>query len=221
MSEEKLPPRVPPGTPEGGQFTSDGGGHGVKNKLTEAIRKYSSDPGRDLEYSHMPSAKRISDTIPKAAWGHHEEDDDNDDEVPKFGSQEELDALLGEEFTGYLGQAAVDKLLREKRGHIKGAFHRDGIGDIDLLWGDGKIGLSHIIDRRSTEKKKGYDGEHIKRVLEHIEETINKGVFKSQNQRGDITFVYNGYGVSIAPTYHGNKITYLLTAFKNDRSAKK
>ena len=47
----------------------------------------------------------------------------------------ELTTLLGEEFKGYKGQEAVNKLLQEKRGHVKGAFHREDMGDIDLLWG--------------------------------------------------------------------------------------
>ncbi|MCD8265629.1 MAG: hypothetical protein LUC33_00600, partial [Prevotellaceae bacterium] len=45
---------------------------------------------------------------------------------------------------------AFDFLLKKRGGHLKGVFHRDEIGDIDLIWGDapsddrGK-GLAHII----------------------------------------------------------------------------
>lgn len=46
-----------------------------------------------------------------------------------------LDNLLGKEYVGVKGQAAIDKLMQEKQGHVKGAFHREDIGDIDLLWG--------------------------------------------------------------------------------------
>ena len=49
-----------------GKFT-DGSDGSERNKTVAAIRKYSSDPTRDLEYSHLPSAKRIADSIPKKA----------------------------------------------------------------------------------------------------------------------------------------------------------
>ena len=65
---------------------------------------------------------------------------------------EELVDLLGVEFKGYKGQDAVNKLLEEKQGHIKGAFHRDDIGDIDLIWGNDNVGLQHIIRQREKEK---------------------------------------------------------------------
>ena len=33
--------------------------------------------------------------------------------------------LIGEEYVGIKGQAAVDKLMAEKQGHIKDAFYRE------------------------------------------------------------------------------------------------
>ena len=168
------------------------------------------------EISNLPSASRLA--------RNYEEKFGNDDEAYEYGSQEELDALLGEEFKGVKGQAAVDKLLKEKRGHVKGAFHRDDIGDIDLFWGNDHIGLNHIIVRRGKEYARRNSEEktkHIQDVLRHITETVEKGVFKRQNARGDIEFLHNGDGVAIAPTYHGNKITYLLTAYKNENSKEK
>lgn len=47
------------------------------------------------------------------------------------------------------GRRAVFYMLEQRRGHIKGAFHRADLGDIDLVWGDSEIGLHHIIARRS------------------------------------------------------------------------
>ena len=73
----------------------------------------------------------------------------------EFGSQEELDNLLGEEFKGYKGQDAVDKLLKEKRGHVKNAFTRPEIGGIDLVWGDENGGLLHTIMRRDKMLRNG------------------------------------------------------------------
>ena len=140
----------------------------------------------------------------------------------QISSKTELDELLGEEFKDLKGQVAIDKLMSEKRGHVKGAFHRDDIGDIDVFWGNDNVGLKHIIKQRFNEKSEINEAtQHVDDVLKHIEETVDKGVFRKQNQRGDMEFVYNGYGVAIAPTYHNNKITYLLTAYKNKRSKNK
>lgn len=129
----------------------------------------------------------------------------------EFGSQEELDNLLGEEFKGYKGQDAVDKLLKEKRGHVKGAFHREDIGDIDLLWGNDYVGLQHIIERRAQQ------GINVDKFLLNIADVVQYGKFKSKNDRGNFEFWHDGKLAVIAPEYHGNKITYVLTAYKQSK----
>lgn len=164
-----------------GKFTNGGGD--TTNKKIAAIRKYSDDPDRDI-------AK---------------------DDTPRFGSREELDRLLGEEFTGVKGQAAVNKLLNEKRGHVKGAFHRDDIGDIDLLWGNDRVGLCHILQRRNEQ------GINAENFIEALSEVVKKGEFQKKNERGNFEFWHNGKVVVIAPEYHGNKITYMLTAYKRTK----
>lgn len=122
--------------------------------------------------------------------------------------QEELDALLGEEFKGVKGQAAVDKLLKEKRGHVKGAFHRDDIGDIDLFWGNDDVGLRHIISRREEQGIDGID------FIQDLSNVVEKGDFEKKNKLGNFEFRYGRKVVVIAPEYHGNKITYVLTSYK-------
>lgn len=55
-------------------------------------------------------------------------------------------------------QEAITHLLETKEGQVAGAFHKEGLGDIDLVWG--KItdaenhkgyGLAHILDKRTAE----------------------------------------------------------------------
>ncbi len=199
-----------------GKFTNTTGGSGsddVKEQIAWARRN---------EIDLPLNADGSLDTF-KLGKMYNERDESadslQDNDVPKFGSQEELDALLGEEFKGVKGQAAIDKLLKEKRGHVKGAFHRDDIGDIDIFWGNEHVGLQHIIIQRMSEKENPSEKlAHVNDVLQNIEATISNGKFRKQNKRGDMEFVLNGYGVAIAPTYHNNKITYLLTAYKNEKS---
>ncbi len=137
-------------------------------------------------------------------------------ELPTFeendaGSENELIALLGQEFTGYKGQEAVNKLLQEKHGHIRAAFHRDDIGDIDLLWGNDNLGLQHILLRRTEQ------GINANEFVKDISEVVEQGSFKQRNDRGNFEFWHKGKMAVIAPEYHDNKITYLLTAYKRKK----
>lgn len=79
--------------------------------------------------------------------------------------------LYGNEITGknLRNEKAVSVLLSMKHGHIKDAFHRDGIGDIDLVWGNDNAGLQHIIKRR---RECGQDPE---KAVKYLPEIINKG----------------------------------------------
>lgn len=128
-----------------------------------------------------------------------------------------IDEILGEEFKGYKGQAAIDKLLQEKHGHVKGAFHRDDIGDIDLLWGNDRLGLQHIILQRRKEKETEEEKvRHVNELLSNLGESIEKAHFKKKNNRGNFEFQYEKSYIVIAPEYHGNQITYVLTAYKRN-----
>ena len=135
----------------------------------------------------------------------------SDDEETEGAVGENIEALLGEEFKGVKGQEAIDKLLQERRGHVKGAFHRDDTGDIDLLWGNDRLGMQHIILQREKEKEG-----HANEILSDLSSAIEQGTFKKRNNRGNFEFKYGKSYVVIAPEYHGNKITYLLTAYKRN-----
>ena len=37
------------------------------------------------------------------------------------------------------------------KGQVAGAFHKEGLGDIDLVWGDSKMGLAHILEQRAKQ----------------------------------------------------------------------
>ena len=129
-------------------------------------------------------------------------------------NQPSLEEILGQEYKGYKGQAAIDKLLREKQGHIRAAFHRDDIGDIDLLWGNDYLGLQHIILHREEQ------GINATEFLKDLAEVIDKGIFKKKNSKGNFEFIHDRKMVIIAPEYNGNKITYVLTAYKTKAQKK-
>jgi hypothetical protein len=115
---------------------------------------------------------------------------------------------MGRECRGTKGQAAVDLLAREKQGHVKAAFYRDDIGEIDLFWGDERSGLSHIITRRKEE------GNNPAVFLKNIADVIERGQAFSNNKYPDrISIAYKGKVAIIALELRGTVTTALLTAF--------
>ncbi|WP_041200429.1 DUF3519 domain-containing protein [Helicobacter pylori] len=79
------------------------------------------------------------------------------------------------------GLSAINKLLETKKGFVAGAFHKEGLGDIDLVWGNKDYGLEHILKRREEQAiaKKGLNETEAKEyalsVVKSIPEIIEKG----------------------------------------------
>lgn len=148
------------------------------------------------------------------------EEEVNRDELGKFakkagGSSKSLKDFLGQEYTGVKGQAAVEKLLKEKQGHVKAAFTREDIGDIDLVWGDDEKGLAHLIKRRTE------DGNYLpEEVLNNLAEVIEKGRL-NKNKAGRYQIWHKGFVAIIAPDYNGEDMRWVITGFKQDKPDKK
>lgn len=120
----------------------------------------------------------------------------------------DIKEFLGEEFKGYKGQAAINKLLKEKRGHIKDAFYRKDIGSITLAWGDSKRGLCHLIERR---KSKNID---IEQFLSNLTEVIEKGKkYSHPKYKNRCLIWFQGKEVSICYDYNGEKMNWIITGF--------
>ncbi len=112
-----------------------------------------------------------------------------------------------------LGKAKeAAKFLRKNRGgYLKGVFHRDDIGNIDLVWGNDKAGLQHII-RRHIEEQDDFDS--INEAIDAIGQTIQNGKIISNSDR-HCTIDDGTYRVGIAKDEQGN---WVLTAYDNSRS---
>ncbi|GAA9844191.1 DUF3519 domain-containing protein [Helicobacter pylori] len=86
------------------------------------------------------------------------------------------------------GLGAINKLLETNEGFVAGAFHKQGLGDIDLVWGNKDYGLEHILKRREEQAMaKGLNEteakEYALNVVKTIPEVINKGVKVDNNGR--------------------------------------
>lgn len=138
----------------------------------------------------------------------------------KFGSGEdekgdtEFPEEWGEEFKDVKGKAAIDKLLQEKRGFVKGAFEREDIGGISLVWGEAGrpkteegYGIAHIIRRRKEL------GQNLEKVLNDLQEVVEKGKLKVQ-ENGRFYIKLGGQSVIVKPKFNGKKLQFVLTSFE-------
>lgn len=62
------------------------------------------------------------------------------------------------------GKNAIQKLLSEKQGQVAGAFYKEGLGEIDLVWGNNKGGLEHIFNKRKSEFLNGLKNKNINEI---------------------------------------------------------
>ncbi|MFP6055723.1 DUF3519 domain-containing protein [Helicobacter pylori] len=113
------------------------------------------------------------------------------------------------------GLGAINKLLETKKGFVVGAFHKEGLGDIDLVYGTPKTkdsngyGLAHILERRiSNEMKKGLNEteakEYALNIVKSIPEVLEKGT-KGTDHLGRVFVDY------------GNKRVGLNNEWKNEK----
>ncbi|WRB39980.1 DUF3519 domain-containing protein [Helicobacter pylori] len=99
------------------------------------------------------------------------------------------------------GLGAINKLLETKKGFVAGAFHKEGLGDIDLVWGTPKTkesngyGLAHILERRiSNEMKKGLSETEAKEYALNIVKSIPEVLEKGTKGTDDLGRVFVDYG---------------------------
>ncbi|ECW8267733.1 hypothetical protein F3523_05170 [Campylobacter upsaliensis] len=119
---------------------------------------------------------------------------------------------FGENFAGYKGKEAVQKLLEEQRGQVKGAFYKEGLGEIDLVWGDENFGLRHIIEQRT----KQWGEEKALKFISHLNENIEKGQIV-EVQKGRAAIKTDLTTIILDKKENNN---FVLTAFR-DRNNKK
>ncbi|MGL2841098.1 DUF3519 domain-containing protein, partial [Helicobacter pylori] len=126
------------------------------------------------------------------------------------------------------GLGAINKLLETKKGFVAGAFYKEGLGDIDLVWGVPKTkdsngyGLAHILEKREKQYKRlGLTNEQAKErakeLLKQIPEVIEKGI-KDSDYIGHVTIRHNGIEVGLS-SQKGNtplKNHYMITSFETD-----
>jgi len=130
-----------------------------------------------------------------------------------IGIPQEIEKF-GRNFTKFKGKPkeAIAHLIKIKNGQVRGAINKEGIGDIDFIWG--KVlnhkkhtgyGLAHIIDKHGVES--AYEMPEMIRKLDIKRESGNGIILEDDEQR-----------VSIRLDWIGKSKIWVLTAF-NKREA--
>lgn len=104
---------------------------------------------------------------------------------------------------------AVNFLFKKRSGEAKGVFYRDGIGEIDLIWGDSKSGLQYIIDKHVIEQS---DFDSPDAAIERIDDIVRNGEIVDYEDR--VLILKDGYRVVLARTDEGR---FVLTAYDTNR----
>lgn len=119
---------------------------------------------------------------------------------------------------GLTGRQAMQKLVELQRGHIKAAFHRDDIGDIDLVWGDTRAGLCHTIYERLNKNQ------DVQPVINGISNAIANGVRDTKlEDRQNCVLVYGSMRVVISKSFKNDgKVRLMVTAYEpnNEKASK-
>ena len=108
------------------------------------------------------------------------------------------------QFRGKL-RDAVNFLIKKKEGRAKAVLHREGFGDIDIIWGNTKNGLNHII-RKHIIRLDDFDS--IDEMVKIIQDVIENGTYRPHGE--DVRFEKDGYRVVVAKDEDGN---FVLTAY--------
>lgn len=106
------------------------------------------------------------------------------------------------------GAEAVSKLIKEKSGQVAGAFYKKGLGDIDLVWGDDKVGLKKIINKHLL------DFEELGGISKGLNKIIQDGQLITA-KNGVHTIYYKDFKLGLSSGWHNegdNK--WIITAYK-------
>ncbi|WQW54530.1 DUF3519 domain-containing protein [Helicobacter pylori] len=118
----------------------------------------------------------------------------------------------GENYSEFKGDGlgAINKLLETKKGFVAGAFYKEGLGDIDLVWGNKDYGLEHILKRREKQaKNKGLNEQQAKEyalnIVKSIPEVLEKGT-KGTDRLGRVFVDYDNKRVGLNNEWKKEKL---------------
>lgn len=173
----------------------------IKAKIAELEKK------KAEELASKASDKQLAANIEAASAEMDTNAEEENEEIKPIGK-----GVFGNIYDQFKGKvkAAFDFLIKHKSGDLLGVFHREGFGDIDLVWGDDKKGLQHIINDHILVKDP--DFQNIEEAVSRINDIIMSGVIVKEGE-AKIVFEKDGYRVVISKNIHGEKKNWILTSY--------
>ncbi|WRE99345.1 DUF3519 domain-containing protein [Helicobacter pylori] len=142
------------------------------------------------------------------------------------GIKQKLEAQWGPNYSEFKGDGlgAINKLLETKKGFVAGAFHKEGLGDIDLVWGNKDYGLEHILKRRGSDAiDKGMSKEEAKKyalkIINNIPNIISNGKL-SKDDLGRLSIEFENQRVWLNDSWKGETLNnrWVITSYEIDKS---
>ncbi|WQW50270.1 DUF3519 domain-containing protein [Helicobacter pylori] len=150
-----------------------------------------------------PTLKRLIEAIKDM-----QKESEKGSKKPKLDTPSEW----GENYIEFKGDGlgAINKLLETKKGFVAGAFYKEGLGDIDLVWGNKDYGLEHILKRREKQaKNQGLNEQQAKEyalnIAKTIPEVIEKGNAITDNY-GRMAIDYKNIRVGLNDKWDNQKL---------------
>ncbi|EAJ0412463.1 hypothetical protein CA151_05240 [Campylobacter upsaliensis] len=133
------------------------------------------------------------------------------EEERKRAEEKPLKDEFGVNFEGFKGKEAIERLLEEQRGQVKGAFYKEGLGEIDLVWGDENFGLRHILNKHGGE---------FENLARELSEAVENGKIV-KDDKGRLRLEYENKIVGIKDNWKGEKTAHwVVTAYvKKEKEA--
>lgn len=134
---------------------------------------------------------------------------------------------FGKAYNEYSGKPkeAIEYLLKEKNGYVPNAIYKEGIGNIDIIWGEagtgkGGYGLAHIIRRRNEEGNNGEEFvKQLPDIIEHgkiyskIAQIDNEGRYIRKNEEDRVYIGTRDKEIVIRLTWNDETHNWLLTGY--------
>ncbi|MBT0755562.1 putative barnase/colicin E5 family endoribonuclease, partial [Campylobacter upsaliensis] len=186
----------------------------IYNQLREAFKKGHHTTKQILEANNIKQdsvqAKEVIDSI--AQTRQYLEDTFNIKPLEEFGTN------YAEFYRD--GKGAAKKLLAEKGGQVSGAFYKEGLGEIDLVWGDEKIGLKKIIEKHLSDFENFEGKDEAEKMVNALNEIIEKGKIITENgintlwlKKGD-----EYYLVGLSKGWNGKgENEWIITSYKKTK----
>ncbi|MFP6021336.1 DUF3519 domain-containing protein [Helicobacter pylori] len=147
-------------------------------------------------------------------------------ESEKGSKKQKLKTQWGPNYSEFKndGLGAINKLLETKKGFVAGAFYKEGLGDIDLVYGNSKYGLEHIFSRRESDAiDKGMSKEEAKKyaleIINNIPNIISNGKL-SKDDLGRLSIEFENQRVGLNDSWKGETLNnrWVITSYEIDKS---